>query len=320
MIALVASALLGLYIFAPYIIFHRICSFFIRLKKFERSKTDEVVVGIVVAGLPFALTLLLSWSGLIGGSLVPFPIDDTHLQKVVDYRTVFTAAYSEHYFTEHQPESWEALKRVCKRQADFLAWNYAFLLGETSLFIALVSQFGKWKTFKPYAWLASRVLLPTVSEWHVLLTDFNFPPEQERSVEVDVMSKDDILYRGEVLEYFLSANGQLSGLLLHGTERFQYEKLKEDRKSKQPKRNIQEYWRPIAGAGNFYIPAENVASLNIRYPSAKVTREQFIKDLVQRLFNAKVEAIPTPEESQAGDLLIPGTNQVEGKKPDATPS
>src|ERR1700722_1754784 len=193
MIALIASALLGLYIFAPYMVFHRVSSLFIRLKKFQRSKTDEVVVGVFVAGLPFAITLALFWTGRIHGSMVPFPIVDTHLQKVVDYHTVFTAAYSDHYFTDHQAETWDALKRVCKRQADFLIWNYSFLVLETVLFVVLVNGYRRWKHVKPYAFLISRVLLPTVSEWHVLLTDFNFPPREKRSVEVDVLSKDNIL-------------------------------------------------------------------------------------------------------------------------------
>jgi hypothetical protein len=40
------------------------------------------------------------------------------------------------------------------------------------------------------------------------------------------MSKDNILYRGDVADYFLDSGGELSGLLLKRTERFQYDKLK----------------------------------------------------------------------------------------------
>lgn len=319
MIALLASALLGLYIFAPYIIFHRCSSFFIRLKKLQRSKTDEIVAGFVVAGLPFALTLVLFWGGYISGSMVPFPLVDSHLQKVTDYHTVFTAAYSDHYFTEHQAESWEALKRVYMRQGDFLLWNYIFLILETVIFVCLVRQYGRWKHFKPYAFLASRVLLPAVSEWHVLLTNFNFPAKEDRSVEVDAMSKDNILYRGSVVAHFLGANGELSGLLLENAQRFQYDKLKEDRKSKLvPKKSNEQYWKLIPGTGNFYLPGDNIASLNIRYPLPRAEQERFVKNLVERLFKgAKVETIfPTPEELQAGDILIPGVGKAEVKGPE----
>jgi uncharacterized membrane protein (DUF485 family) len=313
MIALIASALLGLYVFAPYVIFHTLCSFFVRLKKSQRGKTDEIVQGVAVAGLPFVLTAILYWSGNIGGSFVPFPMVDSHLQKVSDYHTVFTAAYSDHYFTDHQVESWEALKRVYKRQVDFLAWNYGFLFMETFTFIALVSYYGEWKGNRLYAWLASRVLLRAISEWHVMLTDFNFPAREQRSVEVDAMSKDNILYRGNVADYFLGVNGELSGLLLNSAQRYKYDKLKEDRKANVHKPTDQ-YWRPIAGDGNFYLPGDNIASLNLRYASPKGEQEQFLKDLVAKLFNgATVEPIPTSEELQAGDILIPGANKAEAE-------
>jgi hypothetical protein len=60
MIALIASALLGLYIFLPVFFFDKAAEPFVRLKRHERSRTEEFVVGILIAGIPFALTFLLS--------------------------------------------------------------------------------------------------------------------------------------------------------------------------------------------------------------------------------------------------------------------
>ncbi len=253
------------------------------------------MLGVFVAGLPFVLTIALFWSGSIGGSLVPFRLDDSHLRKVADYHTVFAASYSDHYFFDHQTESWDALERVCERQADFLVWNYGFLFLETSIFVLLVSFYGEWKNVKLYAWLASRVLLPAVSEWHVLLSGFTFPARDSRSIEVDALSKDNILYRGSVVDHFLGVNGELSGLLLKDAQRFQYDKLKDDRKSNLVK-SKEQYWKPIPGGGSFYLPGDNIASLNIRYPLPKGEYERVLKDVVERLFktatNVSVEAIP----------------------------
>src|SRR5881227_1725139 len=106
MIALIASALLGLYIFVPYIVFHRVCSLFLRLRKFQRTKTDEIVFGVVVAGLPFLITLALFAGGAIGCADVPFCQDDSHVLKVIDYQTLFNAAYSDKYFADHEAEAW----------------------------------------------------------------------------------------------------------------------------------------------------------------------------------------------------------------------
>ena len=282
MIALMASALLGLYIFAPYVFFHRISSLFIRLKKFQRSKTEEIIVGIVVAGLPFLVTLALFSNGWIGQGLLLFRTPESTEQKISDYHAVFDAAYSESYFTAHEQSTWNALSRVYKRQADFLIWNYLFVLAETVCFILLTSYYWRLKNYKAYGWFASRVLLPAVSEWHILLTNFTFPPHEARSVKADIMSKDNILYRGDVEQPFLDATGDLSGLLLKNAQRFQYEKLKEDRKNNAAKA-IEEYWTPIPEGGNFYLPSSNLASLNIRYTLPEIAFEHAILDAIKKL-------------------------------------
>lgn len=286
MIALIASALLGLYIFAPYIFFHRVSSLFIRLKKFQRTKTEEVVAGIIVAGLPFVATSILFWAGWIGGCCVPLPLADSHDQKVSDYRVVFEAAYSDRYFTDHEQATWDALDRVYKRQADFLSWNYGFLFVETLAFILLTHYYGDLRRYKFYSRFASRVLLPAVSEWHILLTDFTFRRSEHRSVQADIMSKDNILYRGDVAEHFLDSGGELSGLLLKNAQRFQYEKLKDDRKNGiNVNIDSEAYWKPIAGGGNFYLPNANIASLNIRYALPETAFEQTLEQAVLDALN-----------------------------------
>jgi hypothetical protein len=143
-----------------------------------------------------------------------------------------------------------------------------------------------------------------VSEWHVLLTSFNFPARENRSVAVDVLSKDDILYRGNIVDHFLGVNGELSGLLLTGAHRFQYDKLKDDRKSNVVK-NKEQYWTPIPGGGNFYLPGDNIASLNIRYPLPKAESLRLLNEIVKKLFknatDVSVEAIPSGETSKDND-------------------
>lgn len=289
MIALIASALLGLYVFAPYIFFQRVSSLFIRLKKFQRTKTEEVGAGIIVAGLPFAATLFLFWIGAIGGCCVPFPMVDSPATKFSDYRVVFDAAYSDHYFTDHEQAAWSALDRVYKRQMDFLTWNYIFVFLETVAFILLTRHYGYLRRYKLYAPFASRALLPAISEWHILLSDFTFPRRERRSVKADIMSKDDILYRGDIAEYFLDSTGDLSGLLLKNAERFQYEKLKDERKNNIAK-DTKEYWKEIPGGGNFYLPNSNIASINIRYELPENAFEQVVLDALKRL-NMKVSKV-----------------------------
>lgn len=296
MIALLASALLGLYVFAPYVLFHRLSSLFVPLKQFQRSKTEEIVSGIIVAGIPFVFTIVLFWFGWIGGCCVPLPLSDSQQRKVRDYQTVLTSLSSDRYFLDHRDETWDAAERVYKRQLDFISWNFAFVFVEALAFVLLVRYYWKLKSNKFYAWLASRVLLPAVSEWHVLLTDFNFPPRERRSVEVDALSKDNLLYRGSVVDHFLGVNGELSGLMLEDAERFQYQKLIDDRKADIIK-DTEGYWKAIPGGGNFYLPGENIASLNIRYRLPDSEYQRVLEAAVGRLgltglSNLKVLAVP----------------------------
>jgi hypothetical protein len=89
------------------------------------------------------------------------------------------------------------------------------------------------------------------------------------------MSKDNILYRGDVAEHFLDSDGELSGLLLKNAQRFQYEKLKGDRKNGiNVNKDSEAYWKPVAGGGNFYLPNGNIASLNMRYELPETAFEQ----------------------------------------------
>lgn len=293
MIALIASALLGLYVFVPYILFHRLCSLFLRLKKFQRTKTDEIVFGVVVAGLPFLLTIFLFWHGLININLVPYPLEDTHQQRMSDYRTVAASIYSDAHFKEHEAETWSAAARVYERQMDFLIWNYILVLAEIFLYAGLTAQYGRFKNNPVYGWLASKILLPAVSEWHILLTNFNFPPGEKRSVAVDVMTKDNLLYRADVANHFLGTDGELSGLLLKNTQRFQYDRLKEDRAEGKLKDN-EEYWKYVSGGGNFYVASNNISSLNIRYPLPELEYAAVVRKAVKGLEmkgfqNVKVE-------------------------------
>ncbi len=143
------------------------------------------------------------------------------------------------------------------------------------------------RRFRPYAPFAAHVLLPAVSEWHILLTDFTFPRRERRSVKADVMSKDDILYRGDIAEYFLDSSGDLSGLLIKTPERYQYETLKEDRKNNVQK-DTEEYWKTIPGGGNFYLPNSNIASINIRY---ELTEGDFQRVVLEALRRLKIKGV-----------------------------
>ena len=171
MLALIASALLGLYLLVPVFLFEQAAQSFVRLKRHQRTRIEELAAGILTAGIPFALTSIIFWRS--GG----WPTSD--------YKLVLNSLYSEHYFDEHTMQFWASFGAVWRHQVRFLAWNYSFLLLEIGLVTLFVWQFGRLNQFSIFKRTVGKWLLNRVSEWQPLLTPFVFPPSENRRVEVE---------------------------------------------------------------------------------------------------------------------------------------
>lgn len=288
MIALVASALLGLYVFLPVFLFDKAAEPFVRLKRHERTKIEELVVGILIAGIPFTITFALSHFFWFIGRHPYFLTDSESALKISDYQTVFGGLYSEHYFETQIPQFWESFWRVFHHQARFLTWNYLFLVIEIVVALTITLQFGRLNQYRWFRQTIGRVLLRRVSEWEPLFTPFVFHPSDQRHVEVDIMTTDKHLYRGSVENHFVGKDGELTGLLLKNAKRFQYAILEADRVAKKQK-PTEQYWKDIPGS-NMYIPYDKTVTLNLRYElpavetlrrlSAKVTSLTGIQNIV----------------------------------------
>jgi hypothetical protein len=168
---------------------------------------------------------------------------------------------------------WAATNQVIRRQARFLFWYYILVLLEAWVCAWLTCNYGKWcgsltgvrKTM--YLWTATKLLLPAISEWHVLLTPFLYPPEPPREVWVDVLTTVDVLYKGRVLDFFLDKEGELSGIFLQYPRRFDRLAFISDHKQGTAKDN-DSYWKDIP-SNNLYIPKDKIANLNVRYLTAE---------------------------------------------------
>src|SRR5579864_3757676 len=115
MLALIASALLGLYVFFPDFLFNRFTAQFVELKKHQRSKFEDIVAGLTVAAIPFFATLLASHFIWHVGHW-PLPVAESAADKIADYKTVFSAAYSDAFFNAHQQQFWDASHHVRTHQ------------------------------------------------------------------------------------------------------------------------------------------------------------------------------------------------------------
>ncbi|UWZ85270.1 hypothetical protein [Occallatibacter riparius] len=293
MIALLTTYFILAYILIPGVLFRVFAGFFVTLRLFQLTKTQEFTLGVLVALLPLVLANVFVWT-VPFAEAYPFAYTfGTTNEYKRDYRLAVGMAVAEdpaHLLEpgkEPKSEYEQAVSRIWRRQLRFLSWYFLFSASEGALFGFLTRKYGDWSGKSAlYDVLARKVLLPRVSEWQLLLTDFSFPKKPKRDVLADVLCGD-ILYRGKVGDYFLDVNGKLSGLLMKEVDRFRREDFKAaciEAKGTNEKVDVEKFWRAIPGS-NFYIPAENIVNLNVRFPTIDPSKdeefESFLKELLK---------------------------------------
>jgi hypothetical protein len=307
MIALVTTYFLVFYILIPGIWFRFITSWFVPLKLFERTRSQEATFAVAVALLPFAFALYGVWS-VPGMKQHPFPVNETVSERILDYQRVATllassdasriligntapvpAAVSEAY--------WRSLNQVLRRQARFLTWYFLFTAGEALLFGFFASKYGDWKIIegsktrtKPrpslwirvYNWLAPKLILPNISEWYMLLTDFTWPKREEIFVRVDILQGDGNLYQGRVADYFVDSAGKLTGILLEHVIRFERQAYHDAKSQAGADRPVSsnDFWKNIPSQ-NFYIGQSSIANLNVRF----VPKDETLISLAEKILD-----------------------------------
>jgi hypothetical protein len=268
MIGFLATFAVVAYLLVPSGLFRSFYSLFLPHIKFQRTRAEEFTFAVLASVVPFFLALALVWT--VAGW--PFGIHhSSSVERRDAYRIVIGSAISDKAPEQGQNRVyWAATNQVIRRQARFLVWYYILVLLEAWICARLTRNYGQWcgnlTGFKRklYLWTATKVLLPAISEWHVLLTPFSYPPEPPREVWVDVLTTLDILYKGHVLDFFLDKEGQLSGIFLEYPWRFDRQGLLRDIEKGTAKSDTDFYWKKIP-SNNLYISNEKIVNLNVRY-------------------------------------------------------
>ncbi len=278
MIALAASLLLALYLIVPGFLFRLVFGMFVPLRTFVWTRTEEIYKAVITTVLPFLLACSLAWVAWPFNAY-PFFVRGNDELRRADYKLVASAFYSEQTFHASGEEFWKALTRSSRRQARLLVWYYGFVIVEALLLSFLIRRYGKFRGNRFYSKFADTLLLPNVSQWHVLLTPFIFP-DRKAIVRADVLSLEGALYQGIVSDHFLSLDGMLSGLILTDPRRFDRRTYLRD-KDKGTKKDLETYWKEIPSA-KLYMFADKIANINLNYepevPSAKA-----VTDIVEKL-------------------------------------
>ena len=299
MIALLTSYFLVFYVLIPGILFRFVTSLFVPLKLFERTRTQEATFAVAVALIPFFFALFCVWN-LPVSRHYPFPVfEGTAAQRQDDYRrvtSILTSNDASKYLTQSTPApgneaNWNALNHVLRRQARFLTWYFLLIILEGCAFGYFAGRYGSWQDEKTKGWrklrnafyrpLARKMILPNISEWHLLLTDFNWPARKEIFVSVDILQADGRLYQGNVADYFIDSAGKLTGILLKHVSRFDRESYSAA-KSDHPAHPVSSsrFWTTIPSR-HFYVSERSISNLNVRF----VPRDETLISLAETILD-----------------------------------
>ena len=258
MIAIVAGFVLVAYLLAPGAIYRLTFSFYISSKRFQRTRTEEVVFSVLVTLVPFFLTWLLLLHTPIGS----YPAIHNAVGKREAYRDILSSLLS--YATKGTPTLIDAYLRAAAEQGRFIVvlWLLCALEGwQTG---RVIRSYGDYPDGSFLRGFCDRFLLKNVSEWQVLFTTLSLRSNDPRTVvEIDALSSLNILYRGRLVNWFTDQAGQLEGIFLINAQRFRRDQLARDRASNIVK-DSSAYWAPVPGS-NLYLVAGSLTSYNVRY-------------------------------------------------------
>ena len=258
MIALVAGFLLVAYLLAPGAIYRLTFSFYISSKRFQRTRTEEIVFSVVVTIIP----ILLTWILLLHTPLGSVPAIHSPIGKREAYRAILSSLLS--YAAQGSPTLISAYLRAAAEQGRFIAVLWLLCAAEGWMTGRTIRSYGDYTDGSFLKAFCDHFLLKNVSEWQVLFTTLSLPSNDPRTqVEIDALSTLNVLYRGRLVNWFTDQDGKLAGIFLVNAQRFRRDQIARDRAANIIKEN-EVYWAPVPGS-NLYLAAGTLANYNIRY-------------------------------------------------------
>jgi hypothetical protein len=288
LIALVAGFLLVAYLLAPGAIYRLTFSFYISSKRFQRTRTEEVVFSVLVTVIPF----LLTWILLDHTPLGSYPAIHSSMSKGEAYRSILSSLLSDK--TTESATLIAAYLRAAAEQSRFIAILWLLCAIEGWVTGRVIRRYGDYPDGSFLRAFCDRFLLKNVSEWQILFTTLSLRSDDPRTVvEIDALSTLNVLYRGRLVNWFTDQDGKLAGIFLINAQRFRRDQIARDRASNIFKES-ETYWTPVPGS-NLYLAAANLANYNIRYV------EPSDIEFVEQELGSGVVITPLPPEPAEDD-------------------
>jgi hypothetical protein len=296
-LALVFSFLVVLYLIVPDAIFRFVFKWFVPLRTLVPAKPETIYRAVVLAIIPFVIAMLLVWYVPLFNAW-PFSVEGTAQERRADYKVVTSALYSDAQFRELDAHGkfWPALTRCSRRQARLLFWLYLSVIGEGLFFGFLSGNYGKYQRNRFYRLLADGLLLPNISEWHVLLTPFVFR-DKKVTVSADILCTDNTLYNGEISQYFLDGS-KMSGMILVKPRRYDRRAYLIDL-DKGLKPDKTKYWKDIPSA-KLYIFADKILNINLNYLTSESLPGPVKNFIAESIGDSQISITVTVKKSGRG--------------------
>jgi hypothetical protein len=283
-IPFVCTFLVATYILGPDLFAGWILGFVVQRKNLSQSRSEQITRGILWSIVP----LSLAWSVRHFGPLA------LPQNSKIDMQMFFSGLYSESFFNIHQTDfyvasgSFIALNECVLFRLYFIVLVSALLLNFLILKYGLIRNF-LMKTKRPgLLRLFSAIVLPRISEWHVILSPIILPAK-EMNIVVDILTKSGILYSGTLEDKVVGADGNLQTVTLRYPKRFRRDQFVEARKN-SPETKPEVYWKTIPG-NLFVIMASDIATLNIRHlPANVISFSREFTDIAEALKEIAIKA------------------------------
>ena len=259
MLTLLLSTLVAVYLLGPDLVSRSILSFQVPRRNIVQSRSEEVARAIFIAVVPLAIAL--AWTFLSGA----FPLEG-HLS---DLETVFSGLYSDKFFEANQPAFFSSLHAFAWMNFSVLWRLYLLVIAIGLLFNLLIKNYNRiWNRYrrgwleKPVDFLLTTIVLPRISEWHVLLSGMRLPPGPFILV-ADILTKAGTLYQGRIQDKMLNADGSLHTITLASPRRFLRDEFRAE-SALDPETAASDYWKSIPG-NLFVLMGSDIANLNLKY-------------------------------------------------------
>jgi hypothetical protein len=260
---LLLTVLLAAYVLGPDLVSRWILGFVVPRRAVVQSKSEELARAVLWSFVP--LWLAWMWAEHIGNLA---SCGGTH-----ELQAVFSGLYSESFFAAHRAEFFASVAAFLWMNWCLL-WRLYLMVIAGSIALSLVIRFygpirQRLTGHRRLQSLLAILVLPRVSDWHVLLSRMLLPSKDVR-LYVDLLTKSDQLYQGRLADKTLGPDGSLVSVTLGEPSKFRRERYLEAGKDGEVE--AQDYWKRIPGE-MFVVMASDIATLNIRYGRPTITQE-----------------------------------------------